>query len=115
MNEASFNLYAITGNDNKRPGLTDSSHRKIFDPSQPSGHARGNPPTPTSQNDWCDRGYELTGDKRYLDIASEFYRIVRITTPTAPAAPAMENYGTHQTPSPVNSDRRPKSAAAPTT
>ncbi|MGD0735349.1 MAG: glycoside hydrolase family 127 protein [Terracidiphilus sp.] len=79
MNEASFNLYAITGNDKYKDLAYRFEHKKIFDPLAANqdmlagNHANTNIPKMIG----AIRGYELTGDKRYLDIAQNFYRIVK--------------------------------------
>jgi uncharacterized protein len=78
MNEASFNLYAITG----KPKYCDLGyrfeHKKIFDPlaagedKLEGNHANTNIPKVIG----AARGYELTGDERYQRISQNFYRIV---------------------------------------
>ena len=79
MNEASFNLYAITGSDKYRDLAYRFEHKKIFDPLAANkdmlsgNHANTNIPKMIG----AIRGYELTGDTRYLDIAQNFYRIVK--------------------------------------
>jgi DUF1680 family protein len=78
MNEASFNLYAITGNPRYRDLGYRFEHKKIFDPLAANedklddNHANTNIPKVIG----AIRGYELTGDPRYLAIAQNFYRIV---------------------------------------
>ena len=78
MNEASFNLYAITGDPKYRDLGYRFEHKKIFDPlaaneDQLDGnHANTNIPKVIG----AIRGYELTGDTRYLAIAQNFHRIV---------------------------------------
>jgi DUF1680 family protein len=78
MNESSFNLYAITGNAKYRDLGYRFEHKKIFEPlaaneDQLGGnHANTNIPKVIG----AIRGYELTGDPRYLAIAQNFYRIV---------------------------------------
>lgn len=78
MNEASFNLYAITGNGKYRDLGYRFEHKKIFEPLAANedkldgNHANTNIPKVIG----AIRGYELTGDPRYLSIAENFYRIV---------------------------------------
>jgi DUF1680 family protein len=78
MNEASFNLYAITGYTKYRDLGYRFEHKKIFDPLAANedhlddNHANTNIPKVIG----AIRGYELTGDPRYLAIAQNFYRIV---------------------------------------
>jgi hypothetical protein len=78
MNEASFNLYAITGNPKYRDLAYRFEHKKIFEPLAANedkldgNHANTNIPKVIG----AIRGYELTGDPRYLAIAQNFYRIV---------------------------------------
>jgi hypothetical protein len=78
MNEASFNLYAITGNTKYRDLGYRFEHHKIFDPlaagedKLDGNHANTNIPKVIG----AARGYELTGDTRYRQISENFYRIV---------------------------------------
>jgi uncharacterized protein len=78
MNEASFNLYAITGNAKYRDLGYRFEHKKIFEPLAANedklngNHANTNIPKMIG----AIRGYELTGDARYQTIAQNFYRIV---------------------------------------
>ncbi len=78
MNEASFNLYAITGNAKYRDLGYRFEHHKIFDPLAANqdmldhNHANTNIPKVIG----AARGYELTGDTRYRDISENFYRMV---------------------------------------
>lgn len=78
MNEASFNLYAITGKTKYRDLAYRFEHKKIFDPLAANddkldgNHANTNIPKVIG----AARGYELTGDPRYRDISENFYRIV---------------------------------------
>jgi uncharacterized protein len=78
MNEASFNLYAITGNAKYRDLGYRFEHRKIFEPlaagddKLDGNHANTNIPKVIG----AARGYELTGDERYRHISENFYRIV---------------------------------------
>lgn len=78
MNEASFNLYAITGNAKYRDLAYRFEHKKIFDPlasgedKLDGNHANTNIPKVIG----AARGYELTGDARYQQISQNFYRIV---------------------------------------
>ena len=79
MIEASFNLYAITGNAKYRDLAYRFEHKKIFDPLAANqdmlngSHANTNIPKMIG----AIRGYELTGDTRYQSIAQNFYRIVK--------------------------------------
>jgi hypothetical protein len=78
MNEASFNLYAITGKPKYRDLAYRFEHKKIFDPlaagedKLDGNHANTNIPKMIG----AARGYELTGDPRYRQISENFYRIV---------------------------------------
>ena len=78
MNEASFNLYAITGKTKYRDLAYRFEHKKIFDPlaagedKLDGNHANTNIPKVIG----AARGYELTGDERYQQISQNFYRIV---------------------------------------
>jgi DUF1680 family protein len=78
MNEASFNLYAITGKTKYRDLGYRFEHHKIFDPlaadedKLDGNHANTNIPKVIG----AARGYELTGDTRYRQISDNFYRIV---------------------------------------
>jgi DUF1680 family protein len=78
MNEAAFNLYALTGNPKYRALAYRFEHHKIFDPLAANedklagNHANTNIPKVIG----AIRGYELTGDHRYLTIAQNFHRIV---------------------------------------
>jgi DUF1680 family protein len=79
MNEASFNLYAITGNPRYRDLGYRFEHKKMFVPLAANqdmlngNHANTNIPKMIG----AIRGYELTGDTRYLSIAQNFQRIVK--------------------------------------
>ena len=79
MNEASFNLYAITGKTKYRDLGYRFEHKKMFDPLAANqdilagNHANTNIPKMIG----AIRGYELTGDTRYRSIAENFYRIVK--------------------------------------
>jgi DUF1680 family protein len=79
MNEASFNLYAITGNAKYRDLGYRFEHKKIFDPlaadqdKLDGNHANTNIPKMIG----AIRGYELTGDIRYRTIAENFQTIVK--------------------------------------
>src|ERR1700678_2418049 len=79
MNEASFNLYAITGNAKYRDLGYRFEHKKIFDPlaadqdKLEGNHANTNIPKMIG----AIRGYELTGDTRYRTIAENFQTIVK--------------------------------------
>ncbi len=78
MNEASFNLYAITGNTKYRDLGLRFEHHKIFDPLAANqdilggNHANTNIPKVIG----AARGYELTGDERYRQISENFYRMI---------------------------------------
>ncbi len=78
MNEAAFNLYAITGKTKYRDLGYRFEHKKIFDPlaegqdKLDGNHANTNIPKIIG----AARGYELTGDQRYRQISENFYRIV---------------------------------------
>ncbi|MFP5267863.1 MAG: glycoside hydrolase family 127 protein [Acidobacteriota bacterium] len=78
MNEAAFNLYAITGNVRYKDLAYRFEHKKIFDPLAANqdmlagNHANTNIPKVIG----AIRGYELTGDQRYLTISRNFYRFV---------------------------------------
>ena len=78
MNEASFNLYAITGKPKYRDLAYRFEHKKIFAPlaagedKLDGNHANTNIPKVIG----AARGYELTGDQRYRQISENFYRIV---------------------------------------
>jgi DUF1680 family protein len=78
MNEAAFNLYAITGNSKYRDLGYRFEHHRIFDPLAANedkldgNHANTNIPKVIG----AIRGYELTGDTRYREIARNFYRII---------------------------------------
>jgi hypothetical protein len=78
MNEASFNLYAITGKPKYRDLAYRFEHKKIFDPLASGqdmldhNHANTNIPKVIG----AARGYELTGDDRYRQISENFYRMV---------------------------------------
>lgn len=78
MNEAAFNLYAITGNVKYRDLAYRFEHHKIFDPLAAGddklndNHANTNIPKVIG----AARGYELTADDRYRQIGENFYRIV---------------------------------------
>ncbi|HEV2214444.1 MAG TPA: glycoside hydrolase family 127 protein [Terracidiphilus sp.] len=78
MNEASFNLYALTGNTKYRDLGFRFEHHKIFDPLAEDkdmlggNHANTNIPKVIG----AARGYELTGDERYRNISKNFYEMV---------------------------------------
>jgi len=78
MNEASFNLYAITGKTKYRDLAYRFEHKMIFDPLAANedrldgNHANTNIPKMIG----AARGFELTGDSRYQQISQNFYRIV---------------------------------------
>ncbi|RRA49370.1 glycoside hydrolase family 127 protein [Acidipila sp. EB88] len=76
MNEAAFNLYAITGKPKYRDLGYRFEHKKIFEPLAAGedklggNHANTNIPKVIG----AARGYELTGDERYNRISRNFYR-----------------------------------------
>jgi DUF1680 family protein len=78
MNEAAFNLYAITGHTKYRDLGYRFEHKKFFEPLAANedklagNHANTNIPKVVG----AIRGYELTGDQRYAAIAENFQRIV---------------------------------------
>jgi len=78
MNEAAFNLYAITGETRYRDLAYRFEHKKFFDPlaagedKLAGNHANTNIPKVIG----AARGYELTGDERYKTISENFYRQV---------------------------------------
>ena len=78
MNEAIFNLYAITSNSKYLDAGYRFEHHRIFDPLAANEdkldghHANTNIPKVIG----AIRGYELTGDTRYREIAKNFYRII---------------------------------------
>jgi len=78
MNEASFNLYAITGKTKYHDLGYRFEHKKIFDPLAAGedklngNHANTNIPKAIG----AARGYELTGDERYNRISRAFYQEV---------------------------------------
>src|SRR2546423_1088826 len=78
MNESLFNLYAITGKEQYLALARRFEHKKFFDPlaqrkDELKGlHANTNIPKVIG----AARGYEITGDQRYHDIAEYFWREV---------------------------------------
>ncbi len=78
MNESLFNLYAITGKEQYLALARRFEHKKFFDPlaagkDELKGlHANTNIPKVIG----AARGYELTGDQRYHDIADYFWHEV---------------------------------------
>jgi uncharacterized protein len=78
MNESLFNLYAITGKEQYLVLARRFEHKKFFDPlaerrDELKGlHANTNIPKVIG----AARGYEITGDQRYRDIADYFWREV---------------------------------------
>jgi DUF1680 family protein len=78
MNEASFNLYAITAKTKYRDLGYRFEHKKIFDPlaagqdELAGNHANTNIPKVIG----AARGYEVTGDVRYARISQVFYEAV---------------------------------------
>ena len=78
MNEASFNLYGITGETKYRDLGYRFEHHKIFDPLAAGedklggNHANTNIPKVIG----AARGYELTGDERYHRITETFLKAV---------------------------------------
>lgn len=78
MNEASFNLYAITGDAKYKDLAYRFEHKKFFDPLAAGedkldhNHANTNIPKVIG----AARGYELTGDERYHNISRTFWKEV---------------------------------------
>jgi DUF1680 family protein len=78
MNESLFNLYAITGKEEYLALALRFEHKKFFDPLAEHRdvlnklHANTNIPKVIG----AARGYELTGDQRYRNIADYFWREV---------------------------------------
>lgn len=78
MNESLFNLYALTGKEQYLALARRFDHKKFFDPlaehkDELKGlHANTNIPKVIG----AARGYELTGDQRYHDIADYFWHEV---------------------------------------
>jgi len=78
MNESLFNLYALTGKEQYLALARRFEHKKFFDPlaerkDELKGlHANTNIPKVIG----AARGYELTGDQRYHDIADYFWHQV---------------------------------------
>jgi len=78
MNEASFNLYAITGKEKYRDLGYRFEHKKFFEPLAANedklagNHTNTNIPKVIGAM----RGYELTGDECYATIGENFYRMV---------------------------------------
>lgn len=78
MNEASFNLYAITGDAKYKELAYRFEHKKFFDPLAAGedkldhNHANTNIPKVIG----AARGYELTGDERYHNISRTFWKEV---------------------------------------
>ena len=76
MNEVLFNLYAVTGKEQYLALARRFDHKKFFDPlaehrDELKGlHTNTNIPKVTG----AARGYELTGDPRYHEIADYFWR-----------------------------------------
>ena len=76
MNEASFNLYAITGDAKYKDLAYRFEHKKFFDPlaahedKLDKVHANTNIPKVIG----AARGYELTGDERYHNISQYFWK-----------------------------------------
>jgi hypothetical protein len=78
MNEVLFNLYAITGEKRYLDGGYRFEHKHFFEPLAAhkdelgGNHANTNIPKVIG----AARGYELTGDERYKDIAEYFWQTV---------------------------------------
>lgn len=78
MQESLFNLYAITGNEEYAQLARQFSHHSFFDPlaadqdDLPGQHANTHIP----QVIGAARGYEVTGDKQYHTIATNFWNDV---------------------------------------
>ena len=80
MNEALFNLYAVTGKEEYLALARRFDHKRFFDPlaehqdALQGLHANTNIPKVIG----AARGYELTGDKRYREIADYFWHQVTL-------------------------------------
>jgi len=78
MNEVLFNLYGVTGKEEYLHLARRFDHKKIFDPLAEhrdvlgGNHANTNIPKIIG----AIRGYELTGEQRYFDIADYFWKEV---------------------------------------
>src|SRR5271157_1001295 len=78
MNEVLFNLYGVTGKEEYLNLARRFDHKKIFDPlaehrdALSGNHANTNIPKIIG----AIRGYELTGEQRYFDIADYFWKEV---------------------------------------
>ncbi len=94
MNEASFNLYAITGNTKYRDLAYRFEHHKIFDPLAANQDALAGNHTNTNipKIIGAVRGYELTGDDRYRQIAWNFHRIVTQHHSYAPGGTSYDEF-----------------------
>ncbi|MGA2537477.1 MAG: beta-L-arabinofuranosidase domain-containing protein [Terracidiphilus sp.] len=78
MNEALFNLYAITGEKKYLDGGLRFEHKRFFDPlaAQQDKLAGLHTNTNIPKVIGAARGYELTGDERYRTIAEFFWQTV---------------------------------------
>ena len=78
MNEASFNLYGITGNPKYKDLAFRFEHKKFFDTlaahEDKLDHVHANTNIPKVIG--AARGYELTGDERYQNISQYFWKEV---------------------------------------
>jgi DUF1680 family protein len=95
MNEALFNLYAVTGEQKYLNGGLRFEHKRFFTPlaaheDKLAGlHSNTNIPKVIG----AARGYELTGDERYKDIAEFFWRTVVDHHTFAPGGTSNTNEG----------------------
>lgn len=95
MNEVMFNLYAVTGDKKYLDGGLRFEHKRFFDPlaaheDKLAGlHSNTNIPKVIG----AARGYELTGDERYKDIAEFFWRTVVDHHTFAPGGTSNTNEG----------------------
>ena len=78
MNEALFNLYALTGEKKYLDGGYRFEHKKFFDPlaAREDKLAHNHTNTNIPKVIGAARGYELTGDERYKGIAEFFWQTV---------------------------------------
>ena len=107
MNEVLFNLYALTGREEYLALGRRFDHKKIFDPlaegrdELAGNHANTNIPKVIG----AARGYQLTGDKRYRDIAEFFWKAV--TTQHAYCTGGTSNDEHWQAPGKISSELGP--------
>ena len=97
--ESLTNLYRLTWDESYLRTAERFYHAAVFDPlargqdDLPGLHANTNIPKMIA----CLRIWEETGDRRYHDIAANFWRIVTIIIPTSSAGPATGSTGTRRT------------------